>query len=88
MLDDLDHVFRNIGRYPIQNDVRIAFNRVLLHSGFYANDARRQALQDFETFGKIVMSQDQSVKPYFVQRFAKAAVALSSAMEKQTAQQC
>lgn len=84
MLDDLDLVFRNIGRYPIENDVRVAFDRVLLHSDFHANDARRRALQEFETFGKIVMSQDQPVKPYFVQRFAKAAMALASAMETQT----
>jgi len=85
MLDDLDHVFLNIGRIPVDNDVRLAFDRVLSHRGVYMNDARRVALQEFETFGRIVMSRDQPVKPYFVQRFAKAAVALASAMETQTA---
>jgi len=85
MLDDLDHVVQNIGRFPIEDDVRIAFNRVLLHGGCYTDEDRRKALEEFETFGKIVMSQDRPAKPYFIRRFARAAEALANAMDSQAA---
>jgi len=85
MSDDLDHVIQSIGRFPIEHDVRIAFDRVLLHGGCYKDEVRRKALEEFETFGKIVLSNDRPAKPYFVRRFARAAEALASAMDTQAA---
>lgn len=85
MLDDLDHVFRNIGRYPVENDVRIAFNRVLLHSEFYADEERKRALADFESFGKIVLMQDTPAKPFFQRRFSQAVMALALTVNRDAA---
>lgn len=79
MLDDLDHVFRNIGRYPVDENVKVAFSRVLSHCELHADETQKQALEDFECYGKIALLQDKPVKPFFYRRFSQATVALRRA---------
>jgi len=81
MLEDLDVVFRNLGRYPVNNDVKVAFSRVVSHCELRADGAQKRSLEAFESFGKIVLLQDRPAKPFFHRRFARAAMDLSRAFE-------
>ncbi len=81
MLDDLDHVFRNISRRPVNDDVKTAFGRVITHCALRAEDDQKQALEDFSCYGRIVLMQDHPVKPFFYRKFSKATLALSEAFE-------
>jgi len=85
MLDDLDHVFRKLGHYPVDDDVKIAFSRVLSYCELRANASQKKALEAFESFGKIVLLQDRPAKLFFHRKFARAAMDLSRSFESAAA---
>ncbi len=85
MFEDLDYVFRNMSKEPVGEDVKIAFSRVLSHCDLYADADQKQAVEVFESFGKIVLLRNQPVKPFFHRKFAQSAIALSRAFERTAA---
>ncbi len=85
MLDDLEHVFRNISQEPVAEDVKTAFSRVLSHCEMHGDDDQRQLIEEFESFGKIVLLRKRPVKPFFHRKFAQSAMALSKSFNKAAA---
>lgn len=84
MLDDLDYVFRNIAQDPVSEELKTTFNRLILNVEFHGDSAQKQALEEFESFGKIVLFRERPVKAFFHRRFANAAISLGKALEHST----
>lgn len=82
MLEDLDFIFRNIAQEPVSEEVKTTFNRLILNVDFYGDSAQKQALEEFESFGKIVLFRERPVKAFFHRRFANAAIALAKSLER------
>jgi len=85
MVEDLEFVFRNIAQDPVTEELKTAFNRAVLHAQLYGVRADEKALEEFESFGKIVLFREKPVKPYFHRRFLQATMSLSQALQNTAA---
>jgi hypothetical protein len=85
MVEDLEYVFRNIAQDPVSDELKLTFNRFVQNAQFYGVDGHEKTLEEFESFGKIVLMRERPVKPYFHRRFAQAALTLSQALHSNAA---
>ena len=81
MVEDLDFVFRNIAQDPVSDELKMVFNRFVQNAQFHGVNGNEKALEEFESFGKIVLFRERPVKPYFHRRFAQATLALSEGLQ-------